>query len=88
VTFRVRFDHARIDGEPFAADQFSRHASTYHVLEYMTEKKIALAKASVPILRKCRVIRNRAFEAQTTEPALGEIEMHLLAQPTFGPDAE
>jgi hypothetical protein len=34
------------------------------------------------------MIGNSTFKAQTAEPAIGEIEMHLLAQTPFGAHAE
>jgi hypothetical protein len=34
------------------------------------------------------VIRDGAFQPKPEKPAIGEVQMHLLAQATFGPDAE
>jgi hypothetical protein len=34
------------------------------------------------------VIRNRAVQPEPAEPAIREIEMHFLAQPPLGADAE
>jgi hypothetical protein len=42
----------------------------------------------MPVLRKRRMIGDSTFKAQTAEPAIGEIEMHLLAQAPIGAHAE
>src|SRR4051794_30987344 len=41
---------------------------------------IALAKATVPVLREGRVVRHRAVQAEPAEPAICEVEVNLLAQ--------
>ena len=83
----VRFDHTCVDGEALASNQAGVHAGPHHVLEDTTEK-IAFAKEPMPVLREGRMIGNRAIEAETAEPAIGEIEIDLLAQTTLGTDAE
>src|SRR6188472_1407939 len=42
----------------------------------------------VAVLGKCRMIRNLAVETQATEPAVGQIEVNFLAQPTLGTNAQ
>jgi hypothetical protein len=49
------FDQVRVDREPFATDQPLPDAAAQESLEHATEE-IALAKATVPVLRKRRVI--------------------------------
>ncbi len=39
------------------------------------------------ILGEGLVVRHLAIEAKPTEPAVGEVQVHLLAQPPFGTDA-
>ena len=34
------------------------------------------------------MIRHIAFKAEPAEPPIGEVQMHLLTQPTLGTDAE
>ena len=34
------------------------------------------------------MIRHRILKAEAAEPAIGQVQMHLLAQPTLGADAE
>jgi len=39
------------------------------------------------IFREGRVIGYFVFQTQAAEPAIGQIQMHLFAQPTLGTDA-
>jgi len=41
----------------------------------------------LPILGEGRVVRHLAIEPEPTEPAIGQVQVHLLAQPPFGTDA-
>jgi hypothetical protein len=41
----------------------------------------------MPVARESGVVRHPAVEPEVTKPAIGQIEMDLLAQPPFGPDA-
>lgn len=83
----VGFQHTGIDGEALAADETGGHAGVHHLLEYQTEH-VALAKPTVAVLRERRVIGNGAFQPEPAEPAIGQIEMHLVAEPPLGADAE
>jgi hypothetical protein len=40
------------------------------------------------VLREGRVVWHIALQAQPAEPAIGEVQMHLLAEPAFRTDAE
>jgi hypothetical protein len=51
-------------------------------------QKIALAKTAVAVLGKRRMIGDIGIELQATEPAVRQIEMDLLAQPTLRTNAE
>lgn len=42
----------------------------------------------MPGLRKGRVIRYVALQAQATEPAIGKVQVDLLAKPSLRADAE
>ncbi len=42
----------------------------------------------MPILGEGRVVRHLAIEAELVEPAVGEVQVHLLAQPPFGANAK
>jgi hypothetical protein len=42
-------------------------------------QQVALAEAAMMVLREGRMIGNLAVEAQSTEPAIGQIEMDFLA---------
>jgi len=82
-----RLDQAGVDCEALAADQALGHAALDARLEQQAEK-IAVAEAAVPVLGKGRVIRHRAVEAEAAEPAIGEIEVYLLAEPALRSDAQ
>ena len=62
------------------------HAQPHHVLE-QSSKQARLAEPAVAVLGKRRMIRDLAFEPQSAEPPVRQIEMHLLAQPPLGSDA-
>jgi hypothetical protein len=79
----VGADVAGVDGEALAADQALGHAAAHHALEQLSQQ-IAVAKAAVAVLGEGGVIRYVAVQAQAAEPAVGEVEVNLLAQPTLG----
>ncbi len=84
---RVRHDDAGVDRESFASDDPFLDAARDHGLEELAQE-IALAKPAVAVLGKGRMIRNVAVEPQPTEPAVGQIEVDLVAQPPLGTNAE
>jgi hypothetical protein len=77
---RVRHDYAGVDREGFAPDDPFLHAARHHCLEQLAQQ-IALTETAVVVLGKCRMIGDVGIEPQATEPAIGQIEMDLLAQP-------
>ena len=62
------------------------HAAPHHGLEQLA-KEIALAEAAVAVLGERGMIGDVAIEPQPTKPAIREIEMDLLAQPTLRTNA-
>jgi hypothetical protein len=84
---RVRHDDAGVDGEGLTSHDPFLHAARQHGLEQLAQK-IALAKTAMAVLGNRRMIRNLAVEAQAAEPAVGQIEVNFLAQPTFGTNAQ
>ena len=82
----VGADEARIDREALAADQPFGHAALDRHLEQVA-KQVAVAEAAVAVLREGRVIGHRARQIEPAEPAIGQIEVDLLAQPSLGTDA-
>jgi hypothetical protein len=46
-------------------------------------QEIALAKAAMAVLGKRRMVGDVAIETQATKPAVGKIEVDLVAQPPF-----
>jgi hypothetical protein len=83
----VRADQAGVDGEALAADQALGHAPPDHALEELAQQ-IALAEAAVPVLGEGRVVRYVAIQAQAAEPAVGQVEVDLLAEPPLRADAQ
>jgi hypothetical protein len=71
-------DETGVDRKAFAADQPLGHAALNGHLEQLPQQ-VAVAEAAVPVLREGGVIGHRAFETEPAEPAIGQIEMHLLA---------
>jgi hypothetical protein len=51
-------------------------------------QKITLAEATVTVLGKNRMVRDAVIMIAAAEPALGQIQMNLIAQAAFQPDAE
>jgi hypothetical protein len=80
-------DQAGVDREAFAADKPLVDAALDRRLEQLTQE-IAITEAAMAVLRERRVIRDRPLESEPAEPAIGEVQVHLLAEPTLGPDAE
>jgi len=79
-------DQAGIDGKTLTANQAFRHAALDDALEQMAQD-VAIAETAMPIAGECRMIRDPAVESKATEPAIGEIEMNLIAKTPLGPYA-
>src|SRR5271170_2451284 len=79
---RIGFDDARVRGERLAADQTGAQTGLQHALEHHAES-VALAEPAMPRLREAGTFGHVALEAKAAEPAIGQIEMHLLDQPTL-----
>src|ERR1700733_5351435 len=82
----VRSDKTRVDRKSVGADQTLRQAPWNDGLEKAAQH-VALAKAPVSVLRERRVIGDSAVQSESAEPAIGEIEVNLVAKATLGPDA-
>src|SRR6478736_1397134 len=81
----VRLDQAGVDRERLAADQTDRNAGGHHALEHASEY-LALAEALVPGAREDRVVRDLVLNAQTTEPAVRQIDLNLGTDLSLRPD--
>jgi hypothetical protein len=78
---------AGVDREGLASHDPFLDAAPHHGLEQLAQQ-IAFAEPAVAVLGKGRMIGNVAVDPQPTKPAIGQIEMDLLAQPTLGTNAE
>ena len=78
----IGFDHARINGKAFTANETSIHAATHYRLEDMAEE-VAVAKASMPVLAKGGVIGDLVFQSKLAKPAIGEVQRNVLAKPAL-----
>src|SRR5215831_18132083 len=82
----IRLHHAGIDRKALAFDEARVHACPHNGLEHMP-KGITLAKAAMPIDRERRMVRHLVVEIEATEPAIGKVKLHFLAQPALRTDA-
>jgi len=80
-------DQAGIDSKAVTADQSFLNAAPHGGFEQLAEQ-ITLTEASMPVLRKGRVIRHVTVETQAAEPAVSQVEVHLLTQAALRPDAK
>ncbi len=83
----VRRDQARVHSKALAADKIGRDAGRNDALEHAAEK-ITITEPFVAGARKRRVIGQLVLDAQTTEPAIGEIDLDLAAQGALRADGE
>src|SRR3990170_3657704 len=82
----IRLDEAGVDRKTLAAYQTLSDAALHHRLEQMAEN-VALPETTVAVLREGRVIGHLAFQAQSAEPPISQIEVHFLAQAPFRTNA-
>ena len=63
-------------------------------MQRRSTSRTAMRKASLSRKRPCRFLENvecsgtRTLEAEPAEPAIGQVQVDLLAQPSLGADAE
>jgi len=76
----VRLDQTCIDRKRFAANKSGRDAHRHHALEHPPQG-IALTEAFMPGSAEHRMIGNLILNTELAEPAIGQINLHLGAQP-------
>lgn len=84
---RVRHDYTGVDRKGLASHDPFLQAAPHHGLEQLAQE-IALAEAAVSVLGERGMIGDVAVKPQPTEPAIGQIKMDLLAQPSLRANAE
>jgi len=82
----IGLDQTGINSKTFATNQSLVDAALNNTLKDAAEE-IALTKSAVTVLRRRALVRHLTVEVQLAEPAKGEVQMNILAQPALGPDA-
>jgi hypothetical protein len=80
-------DQAGVHRKSFAADKSFLDTAADYCLKDMPEH-ITVSKAPMPVLREGGVIRHMAVQTEPAKPAIGQVEMHLFAQPPLRADAK
>src|SRR5947209_13791475 len=63
------------------------NAALHCCLEQLAQE-ITITEAAMTVLRKGRVIRHAALQTEPTEPTIGKVQMHFLAQPALRANPE
>ncbi len=79
------YDQAGINRKPFRTNQSFGRAAYHCRLEHVS-KDVALLEPAIAVLREARVIGDLAVQTEAAEPAIGEIEVDLLAQSALRAD--
>ena len=79
-------DQAGVDREALSPDQALLDAAPDGGLKQLAQE-VAVAEAPVPVLGKGGVVGHVALEPEPADPAAGEVQVHLLAQPPLQADA-
>src|SRR3989338_82525 len=77
---------AAINRRRLATDKTEGCATIGNHLEHPAQD-VAIREPTVPVLGTGRPVRHAAFEAETTKPAIRQIEVALVNQPPFRTDA-
>jgi hypothetical protein len=83
----IRLDQAGVDDHALTADQTFRDAAHDSRLKQMAQQ-LAVAKPTVTVFGKRRMIRHPVAQIEAAEPAIRQVQMHLFAQATLRTDAE
>ena len=83
---RVGLDLAAVHGRALAGHEARLRTAAHHLLEHGAEH-VAVPKAVVPVFAERRVVRHGAVQAKTAEPAMGQVEVDLGAEPALRADA-
>jgi hypothetical protein len=86
ITASVAMHKTAVNGEGLARHEASL-AALFDDLFKQHAVDAAFPKPAVAVLGEGRMIRHGSFQSQPAEPAIGEVEMDLIAQPPLGTDA-
>ena len=83
----VRPNEAGVGCEGLTPNKSLDNAASHHALEQLPEE-VTVAEPSVAVLREGRMVGHRIGQIEATEPAIRQVQMHLLAEPPLRPDTE
>ena len=86
IAARVTMHETAVNCETFARNNADLTALLDHFLKQHAVN-IGLAKPAVAVLGEGRMIWHGSFQPQPAEPAIGQVEMHLIAQLPLGTNA-
>ena len=77
---------ASIDGKALATHQSIFDTLRNALLKHAAQE-VAVAKPSVPVLGKGRMIRHEVRQIEPAKLPIRKVEMHIIAEPTLRPDS-
>lgn len=86
VLISIILEQAALDCKTFATDELRGDAAGEHSLGPMTHE-ITVAGVAMAVLGEGEMIRHPVVEIEPAEPAVGELELNLVAQNRPGSDA-
>src|SRR5262249_24374832 len=78
-------DQTGVNRETFSADETGSDAGAYYMLEH-TPEDVTVAEPLVARTRERRMIRHLVFDRKPTKTTLGEVYLHITAQPPLRAD--
>ena len=76
---RIGLHQTGIHRKAFTRDQAFGYTARQYGLEQLP-KRIAVTEPAMSVLGEGGMVRHFALQAQATEPAISQVQMHLLAQ--------
>jgi len=83
----VRSDQAAVDREALAAGETLVDAALQDRLKQAAQE-VALPKAAMAVLGEGGVVWDASLQTEVAKPAIGEVQVNLLAEASLGADAE
>src|SRR5208283_1471391 len=83
----ISLHNAGVDSKAFTSHQTLCHAAPNDTLKYVPEY-VTLPESAMSILREAGVVGHLVLEPEPAEPAIGQVQMHFLAQTSLRTDPE